>query len=97
MTDGHVTTLPAPTTEPELKTETWRVLKRDEDTVPSVVRWTELEPLTGEGQYGYYVSAEILGEEYGEGDYILIKDGPLSTCRTVSVVAARYYSFGSDE
>lgn len=80
-----------------LRLETWRVLKRDEDTVPTVTRWIELEPLTGEGEHGYYISAEILGEEYGEGDYILICEEGYATVQMVEVVAEHFYSFDRNE
>lgn len=84
--------------EKKLVTETWRVLKGDENTVETVVRWDELEPISGEGQFGYYISASDLGERHGEGDYILIRDGDgYATCRTLTIIADRYFHEKSDD
>ncbi len=82
--------------EPEVKTETWRVLRRDEG-----LRWHELEPITGTSQYSYQPSATDLGEKYGEGDYIILKAGSAVpsylSARTISVIADRYFREKEDD
>lgn len=82
---------------PEERTSTWRVLKRDENTVESVTRWVELEPLTGTGKYGYWPNATKLGALHGEGDYLLLetRDGGkrlgFGSVMTMTVVSERRY------
>lgn len=76
----------------EGKTMTWRVLRRDPDTVESVTRWIEQEPISGTGEYGFYPVASDLGEKYGEGDFILIEiDRAYPTVQMKTVVAERHY------
>lgn len=52
---------------PELKRATYRLFKYQDD---SNGLWAELEPLTGEGIYGYYPTAQEIGELHGPGDYM---------------------------
>ena len=47
---------------------TWRILRRDPNTIETITRWDELEPLTMP-----YADAAEIGEAYGEGEYLLIE------------------------
>ncbi len=96
----EATTTEAEAEAVELKRQTWRVLKRDEATVAHVTRWKELEPLSGEGEYGYRPDADALGKAYGEGDYLLIELDPAAyylSARTMTVEAERYYHERRDD
>lgn len=78
------------------RTQTYIVLQRDPNTIETVTRWVEVDPISGTGPHGYWPTAADLGKKYGEGDYLLIEDrGPdltryISGFR-ISVVADRYY------
>lgn len=80
---------------PELKTATWRVLRRDPDTVAHVTRWNELKPITGSGEYGFHPTAKDLGEAYGVGDYLLVSCDTearwYKSARSIIVAAQAYF------
>lgn len=93
-----MTELTAVEPQKELKTQTWRVLQLDPNAVPAVTRWLELAPLTGEGEYGFRPSAGVLGEAYGEGDYIIIEErANYYSCDAISVVAEKFFRERTDE
>lgn len=80
-----------PAAEPEERTLTFRVLRRDENTIETVTRWIEAPgALSGP----YHPTATEVGEMFGEGDYLLIEQGGrYSFCATypMTVVAEKRY------
>jgi len=106
MTDStngaeNTATLVEVPTEPEVKTQTWRVLRRDPDTIPTVTRWLEEEAVSGSGPYGFHPDATILGEKYGEGEYLILEASTVVpsylSARSLKVVADRYYRDATDD
>lgn len=86
--------------EPELREQTWRLLRRDPHG-----RWEELAPLYGAGRYGYIPGPEDIGERHGAGVYMLIEHndrpdgdyGSLTWVRTAEVVADTVYRFSRND
>jgi hypothetical protein len=83
--------------EAERKVRTFRVLQRDELTVKDVTRWVE--------QQAHYTTVwtpavEEVGEQYGEGDYLLIEIEDKYDFRYVypmRVVADRVYRLADED
>jgi hypothetical protein len=83
--------------EAERKVRTFRVLQRDEITVKDVTRWVE--------QQAHYTTVwtpavEEVGEQYGEGDYLLIEIEDKYDFRYVypmRVVADRVYRLADED
>lgn len=83
--------------KPKLETTAWSVLMLDPDTVPTVTRWIEQEPIVTEGIYPY-ITAEQIGEAFGEGEFLVFReDDRYLTGRLYKIVADRVYREQKDD
>lgn len=66
----------APLEEPELREQTWRVLREVDVDEAGESTWHEVGELTGAGTYGFRPDARELGAEHGAGRYMLLEVDP---------------------
>jgi hypothetical protein len=62
-----------PAETPELREQTWRVLRLVDEPLDAGKSWSELAPTTDSGEYGYRPRAEELGKLYGSGSFLLVE------------------------
>lgn len=82
----------------ELLDRTWRVLKRNGSTGDDTddPLWAEIGAVVKDSRYSRPTASE-LGEQWGEGEYLLLRAGEEYDIRTVRVVAHVEYDEAEEE